>query len=176
MSTKQTLNERAARKASKAATGKAKRGTRTKQAPNAKPAPAPIPAPAAKSTPATRPAKTPKPKQPCCCGCGALVVGFYKQGHDARHKGHLLDIATGQTPKHAPATTAEIKARGYTAERIAERGTCSDETTATEARATIARLAWSAFLDTREAKLQAKADRAKATAQKRAEAKAAKTA
>jgi len=53
--------------------------------------------------------KEPKPKEPkekkikepktmnsCLCGCGELVVGTFKQGHDARVKGWLLKFARGQ--------------------------------------------------------------------------------
>lgn len=172
MSTKQTPNERTAQQAAQAAKAPAKRGTRKPQAP--KPAPA---AQATQVSPTAAAAPKPKPKQPCCCGCGALVVGLYRQGHDARHKGHLLDVATGQTPKHAPATPAELKQRGYTAERLAERGTVvATLTTPEQARATVARLAWSAFLDAREAKLAAAAERKAAAAERRAAAKLAKQA
>lgn len=34
---------------------------------------------------------TPKPLRLCGCGCGAPVAKRYKPGHDAKHKGALLD-------------------------------------------------------------------------------------
>lgn len=70
------------------------------------------PAPKAKEPKTPKTPKTPKepkvkepktPKAPkekvlnaCLCGCGEMVVGTFKQGHDARVKGWLLKYVRGQ--------------------------------------------------------------------------------
>lgn len=65
--------------------------------------------------PAARPEKQvktvkitePKPKaekqqRPCACGCGELVVGYFKQGHDQRAKGMLQRAVKANTPEAIP--------------------------------------------------------------------------
>lgn len=111
---------------------------------------------AAKS--AAKKAKTKKKVDlsPCACGCGAMVPRSYQQGHDARHKGQLLDIATGQKIKTPLRTPAELKEMGYTDKMIKDKHIVTTNTTPKQAHAAIKALGWSHFLDQREAKIEAK--------------------
>lgn len=42
------------------------------------------------------PKSTPKPQNPCKCGCGELVKNNFRQGHDGRYHGWLKKVADGK--------------------------------------------------------------------------------
>lgn len=61
------------------------------------------PKPSAQPTPREPRPKAAKALRPCCCGCGELVAGSFRMGHDARFHGWMKRIADG---KLDPATIA----------------------------------------------------------------------
>ena len=63
----------------------------------AKPAGAarPLTGAAAKAKASARP-KTPKTVRSCGCGCGGETMGFFVPGHDARYKGWMKKLGTGE--------------------------------------------------------------------------------
>jgi hypothetical protein len=61
------------------------------------------------SAPGSRKPKVAAATNACCCGCGAMVAGYFKQGHDARFHGWMVRIADGRTdPKDVPASAVKL--------------------------------------------------------------------
>lgn len=63
----------------------------------------------AKAPKGERAPKAPKALHPCCCGCGEMVSGFFKMGHDARFHGWMRKLADGRLEvKDIPASAAKL--------------------------------------------------------------------
>ena len=80
----------------------------------------------AKRAAEARTAKPPKEKHECLCGCGEMVNGRFKMGHDARYHAWLKKFATGLTLEEVNGKSAHAVSRDVVKALQALGGTVTD--------------------------------------------------